>query len=106
MKKSSLSHCQSENQPWVDVAFGQQLDADFQKQSGDGQVQVLLTSCRTAVATDATGEVRGGDRQTERGIFPSLTCIPQGTPRLNVARFKRTYFKSMTDFSYDRLPRC
>lgn len=27
----------------------------------DGQVQVLLTSCHIAVATDAAGEVRGGD---------------------------------------------
>ena len=47
----------------------QKLDADFQTQSSDGQVQVLLTSCHTAAATDATGEVRGGDRQSglERG---------------------------------------
>lgn len=27
----------------------------------DGQVQVLLTSCHIAVATEAAGEVRGGD---------------------------------------------
>ncbi|KAM7402456.1 hypothetical protein PAMP_017698 [Pampus punctatissimus] len=46
----------SENHSWVDVAFVQQLDADFQTQSSDGQVQVLLTRCHTAVATDATGE--------------------------------------------------
>ncbi len=39
-------------------------------------------------------------------VFPSFACIPQGMARLNLARFKHTYFKSMTDFSYDRLPRC
>ena len=48
----------------MDVAFGQQLDRDTQKKIGDGQSQVLLTICHTAVATDATGEVRGrGDPQ-------------------------------------------
>ncbi|XP_053171537.1 chemokine-like protein TAFA-2 [Scomber japonicus] len=32
----------SRNHPWVDVAFGQQLDADFQKESSDGKVQAEL----------------------------------------------------------------
>lgn len=75
-KNNSLSYCQSKNHPWVGVAFGQQLDADFQKKISDGQAQVLLTSCHTAVATDAAGEVRGGDMQRLRGGEPVFFSVP------------------------------
>ncbi|CAB1450803.1 unnamed protein product, partial [Pleuronectes platessa] len=61
-----VSYSRTEKQPWVDVAFGQWPEADLQKWSADGQVQVLLTSChRTAEAAGATGEERrAADRDT------------------------------------------
>lgn len=61
----------------------------------DGQVQVLLTSCHIAVATEAAGEVRGGDVQEARreacqdssSSLPNLCDSPASLGFLNRAGF-------------------
>lgn len=59
----SFPYCQSENHPWVDVAFGQQHQADFRKRT-------VMDRCRCYLQAAALlWPLRGGDREGQKETY-------------------------------------